>query len=67
MKMRDKFEIEQLSTTQFLVDRRKRLLISQVEMAYRLNVSLKTIQNFENYKSLNSAYLVWGYKQIVNG
>ena len=49
---------------QSLVFRRNNLHISQSHMAYKTGVSLRTIQNFENYKSEN-AYLIWAYKQIL--
>jgi len=49
---------------QSLVFRRNNLRISQQHMAYKTGVSLRTIQNFENYKSEN-AYLIYAYKQIL--
>lgn len=50
---------------QSLVFRRNNLRISQQHMAHKIGVSLRTIQNFENYKC-QDAYLIWAYKQIFN-
>lgn len=49
---------------QSLVFRRNNLRISQQHMAYKAGVSLRTIQNFESFKSEN-AYLIYAYKQIL--
>jgi hypothetical protein len=42
----------------------RRQKFTQTEMAQKLDVSLKTIQNFENYKCLEG-YLLYGYKKIL--
>jgi DNA-binding XRE family transcriptional regulator len=64
--MKEDFEIQAMTKVQDLIVKRKDLRINQIELAFRLGVSLKTIQNFENYKSLNSAYLFYGYETILN-
>jgi DNA-binding transcriptional regulator YiaG len=43
---------------------RKAQNITQSEMAHRLGVSLRTVQNFENYRCENY-YLIFGYKRIL--
>lgn len=48
---------------QYLVYKRKSLRLSQSRMAYEAQVSLRTVQNFENYKC-HDAYLIYAYKQI---
>jgi DNA-binding XRE family transcriptional regulator len=63
--MKEDFEIQAMANVQDLVEKRKILRINQIEMAFKLRVSLKTIQNFENYKSLNNAYLFWGYENLL--
>ena len=50
---------------QSLVFQRNNLRISQQHMAFKTGVSLRTIQNFENYKSEN-AYLIWAYKKVFS-
>jgi len=50
---------------QELTIKRKNLLINQNTMAFHCDVSLKTIQNFENYKSTD-AFLLYAYKKILN-
>lgn len=52
------------SKVQNLVEIRKTLRISQSMVAFRCGVSLRTIQNFENYKC-KDAYLLFAYKQIL--
>jgi len=42
---------------------RKNLRINQSKMAFYCSVSLKTIQNFENYKS-KDAFLLYAYKEV---
>jgi len=39
--------------------------MSQQEVAYKIGVSLKTIQRFENYKT-QSGYLLYAYKRLFN-
>ena len=53
------------SKVQILVELRKKLCISQSEIARVTDVSLRKIQMFENYKS-NDAYLLYCYKEILN-
>ena len=53
------------SKVQILVELRKKLCISQSEIARVTDVSLRKIQMFENYKS-NDAYLIYCYKKILN-
>ena len=53
------------SKVQILVELRKKLHISQSEIARVTDVSLRKIQMFENYKS-NDAYLLYCYKEILN-
>jgi len=49
---------------QDLVIRRNILRVTQSQMAYKCKVSLKTIQNFENYRCTD-AYLIFAYKRIL--
>ena len=63
--MKEDFEIQAMARVQDFVEKRKDLRINQIEIAFKLKVSLKTIQNFENYKSLNNAYLFWGYENLL--
>ena len=63
MSLKLKYETYLFSETQNVVIMRKKLLISQSIMAYKCEVSLKTIQNFEGYK-ISNPYLVFAYKQI---
>ena len=37
---------------------------TQVEMAHKLDVSLKTIQNFEAFRTFDS-WMIWGYREIL--
>jgi DNA-binding XRE family transcriptional regulator len=60
MKIKEKYNTLILSQTQEVSLRRKELRITQEEMAFRCGVTLRTIQNFENYK-FNNAYLIWAY------
>ena len=63
--MKEDFEIQAMARVQDFVEKRKDLRINQIEIAFKLKVSLKTIQNFENYKSLNNAYLFLGYENLL--
>ncbi len=58
-----KFEALILSQSQPLIAARPQYF-TQFEMARRLGVSLKTIQNFEAYRCV-SAYLCYGYKELI--
>jgi DNA-binding XRE family transcriptional regulator len=60
MKIKEKYNTMLLSQTQEVAIKRKELRITQEEMAFRCGVTLRTIQNFENYK-FNNPYLVWAY------
>jgi DNA-binding XRE family transcriptional regulator len=60
MKIKEKYNTMLLAQTQEVAIKRKELRITQEEMAFRCGVTMKTIQNFENYK-FNNAYLVWAY------
>jgi len=62
MKIKEKYNTILLAQTQEVALRRKEFRITQEEMAFRCGVTMKTIQNFENYK-FNNAYLVWAYKE----
>lgn len=49
---------------QELVVKRRNLRVNQNTMAFKAGVSLKTIQNFENYKNMNY-YLIFAYREIL--
>ena len=57
------YEILFCGKVQDLVIMRKNLRINQSKMAFYCSVSLKTIQNFENYKS-KDAFLLYAYKEV---
>lgn len=63
--MKQQYEIQALSRVQKLTQKRKNLHITQIELAFKFEVSLRTIQNFENYQSLNNAYLFWAYENYL--
>lgn len=63
--LRFDYEINFFSQVQNLTIKRKNLRVNQSIMAFKTGVSLRTIQNFENYKCKN-AYLLYAYKQILN-
>jgi len=58
-----KFETLILSRSQSLIQDRPQYF-TQSEVARRLGVSLKTIQNFEAYRCV-SPYLCFGYEQLI--
>lgn len=59
------FKYRIFSKTQYLVDKRIRTNVSQDELAKKFDVSLKTIQRFENYESENT-YLVFCYNSFFS-
>lgn len=63
--LRFDYEINFFSQVQNLTIKRKNLCINQSMIAFKTGVSLRTIQNFENYKC-KDAYLLYAYKQILN-
>lgn len=58
------FDVALLSRAQDLILMRKGTNLSQLDMAFRCGVSIKTIQRFETMKAAN-AYLCFAYKQIL--
>lgn len=62
--LRFNYEIKFYSQVQNLVITRKNMRINQNTMSVKSGVSLRTIQNFENYRCLN-AYLLYAYKKIL--
>ena len=57
------YEANVLMEIQECIYLRNRIKVSQEKISELLGVSLKTVQRFENYKSMNN-YLIWGYKKI---
>lgn len=58
------YEMLFFGKVQDLVIMRRNLLINQSRMAYYCGVSLKTIQNFENYKCKDS-FIKYVYEQVL--
>lgn len=63
--LKTEYQAKFCSNVQSLVTMRNNLRITQSQIAYKSKVSLRTIQNFENYKS-NNYYLIFAYQQIFN-
>ena len=59
-----KYTLKFYNKVQKLVEQRKELHISQTEIARVGEVSLRKVQMFENYNSLDY-YMIWLYKQIL--
>lgn len=60
-----KYSVLFYSDVQELVEIRKNMHIKQSEMSFYCKVSLRTIQNFENYNCRNHKIL-FIYKEILN-
>jgi DNA-binding XRE family transcriptional regulator len=63
--LRTEFAGRLLGKAQELTERRKESKMTQIEMAHKCGVSLKTIQRFETLKQPN-AYLVFCYNNLLN-
>ena len=48
-----------------VIEIRKNLRVTQFEMSYKIGVSLKTIQNFENHRCFDS-FLIFAYRELLN-
>lgn len=59
------YELRLLGKMQELIEKRVNFGVSQSQMAQRTGKSLRSIQRFENYDSLD-AFLVYAYNQILN-
>lgn len=62
--LREEYDLLFMEKVQRLTIRRTQKF-TQEFMSKELNVSLRTIQNFEAYKSFN-AYLLFGYQKILS-
>lgn len=62
--LRNNYQLLFCLKVQNLISMRKNLRISQSRISFLTGKSLKTIQNFENYKC-NDAFLLYSYKQIL--
>ena len=63
-RLKQEFEGVKMSKLQYLIAERPKKFTQQ-SMADELGVTIRTIQNFETYKSLNNHYLYWGYKKLL--
>ena len=63
--IKDEYIVRFMQQVQFLVAQRKEQNFTQNDMAVILGVSLKTIQNFENYRCFDG-FLIFGYKKILS-
>jgi DNA-binding XRE family transcriptional regulator len=57
--IKDEYIVRFMQQVQFLVAQRKEQNFTQNDMAVMLGVSLKTIQNFENYRCFDG-FLIFG-------
>ena len=57
------YELIWCSKVQNAVLKRKKLGITQFQIAYRLGKSVSTIQNFENYKC-KDGFLIYAYNTL---
>lgn len=58
------YELLFCGKVQDCVIKRKNLGVTQFQIAYKIGVSLATIQNFESYKCKNG-YLIYAYKKLL--
>lgn len=63
--LRNNYMLKFYSHVQELTETRKNLRINQNTMSVKCGVSLRTIQNFENYRT-NDYFLIYAYKQILS-
>lgn len=63
--IRADFEFDFCMKAQPLI-RQRAQKFTQSQMAGKLGVSLRTIQNFEKYRTTD-AYLIYGYRKVLRG
>jgi DNA-binding XRE family transcriptional regulator len=63
--LRDNYKMNFFGIVHNLTVKRKSLRINQNMMSVKCGVSLRTIQNFENNKSLDY-YLIFAYRELLN-
>ena len=59
-----RYEIIFLGKVQDCVIKRKNLGVTQFQIAYKIGVSLSTIQNFEKYKC-KDGFLIFAYNNLL--
>lgn len=63
--LRAKYDLRFFGLVQDLVIKRKFLRVNQNKMSVLCGVSLRTIQNFENYRC-KDYFLIFAYREILN-